>query len=156
MGKLDQIAQDTQILRERLVEKVPGHFGMSHIIAAFLGSLFFGFAFVLKGLLFQVGLLLTESDLILITLATWIILTLEIYFVGYRRVPDKFKRPFGQFWFKRMVSYYGIALFTSFMLLTLYGIPHIAVTQFNLLKLIVAVSFPAAIGAAAADLLSKY
>jgi len=156
MAKIDQIAQDTRVLRERLVEKVPGHFGMKHVIAAFFGALFFGFTFVLKGLLFNIGLTLTGFELVMITLVTWLILTAEIYFVGYTRVPDKYRRKFGQFWAKRILTYYCIAIATSFLLLSLYNITYLAGTSYNVLKLVVAVSFPAAIGAGGADLLGKY
>ncbi len=156
MTKIDQVAKDVKILKERLVEKIPGHFGMGHIIGAFFGALFFGFTFVLKGLLLQVGLLLTNIDMFMITLTTFIILTAEIYFVGYMRVPDKWRRPFGQFWAKRILTYYLIAIFTSFLLLSLYGVTQIAGNPYNILKLLVAVSFPAAMGAAGADLLGKY
>ncbi len=156
MEKIDRISKEIELIKERLVERVPSHFGMRHIMTAFFGALFFGFTFVLKGLLFRVGLSLSNYHLFLITITTWLILTAEIYFVGYTRVPDKFRRPFGQFWAKRIASYYCIALFTSFLLLSVYGMTEIAGTPHNVLKLVVAVSFPAAIGAAVADLLGKY
>lgn len=158
MSKIEQIAKDVQVLRERLVEKIPGHFDMRHVIASFFGALFFGFTFVLKGLLLDVGLALTNFDLAMITIATWLILTAEIYFVGYARVPygQRKQRTFGQFWAKRIFTYYFIALFTSYLLLSLYGLTIFATTTYNILKLVVAVSFPAAIGAAVADLLGKY
>lgn len=156
MNKTDKIAKDVAILRERLVEKIPGHFGAEHVMVAFFGALLFGFTFVLKGLLFNVGLMLNWKHLIYITLATWILLTAEIYFVGYKRVPNKYQRHFGQFWAKRIVTYYFIALVTAALLLWLYQITEIAGTAYNILKLVVAVSFPAAIGAAISDLLGKY
>lgn len=156
MKKIDKIAKDVATLRERLVEKVPGHFGAGHIVVAFFGALLFGFTFVLKGLLFRVGLMLDWPHLIMITLATWLLLTAEIYFVGYKRVPNKYQRHFGQFWAKRIVSYYIIALLTATLLLWLYQITEIAGTAYNIVKLVVAVSFPAAIGAAISDLLGKY
>lgn len=156
MTKLDQIARDTQILRERLVEKEPGHFGMRRIVSAFFGALFFGFTFVLKGLLFEVGLNLSNANLLLLILTAWIILSAEIYFVGYGRVLDKTKRPFGQFWAKRIITYYCIALFTSFLLLSVYGVPEMVQNTWLTFKLVIAVSFPAAVGAALADLLGKY
>ncbi len=156
MAKIDQIARDTQVLRERLVEKVPGHFGMHHIVSAFFGALFFGFTFVLKGLLLDVGLRLSNFHLALITITTWTLLSAEIYFVGYLRVPDKDRRLFGQFWAKRIVAYYLIAMFVSFLLLFVYGITDIVPEPYLVFKLVVAVSFPAAIGAAVADLLGKY
>jgi len=156
MAKIDDIANDVKILRERLVEKVPSHFTMRQIIVAFFGALFFGFTFVLKGLLLDVGLRLDAVQITVITLATWIILTAEIYFVGYHRVPDKNKRHFGQFWAKRFITYYLIAIFVSFLLLSVYGLTAIAGSPENMAKLVIAVSFPAAIGAAASDLLGKY
>lgn len=152
--KIDQIARDTQVLRQRLVEKVPSHFDAAHIITAFFGALFFGFTFVLKGLLVQIGTTLTPPKLIAITLATLIILTAEIYYVGYRRIPNKKHRPFGQFWAKRLITYYGIAIFTSYLLLTLYNVT--ALSPEHTTKLVIAISFPAAIGAALSDLLGKY
>ena len=158
MTKIDRIAEDTKILRERLVEKVPGHFDMKHVIAAFFGALFFGFTFVLKGLLIDVGLLLSTWDLALMTIASWLILTAEIYFVGYARVPlnERKQRPFGQFWAKRITTYYFISLLVAFLLLYLYGIAQLVATPDNMLKLIIAISFPASIGAAVSDLLGKY
>ena len=158
MTKIDKIAEHVKVIRERLVEKVPGHFGMAHVIAAFFGALFFGFSFVLTSLLFQVSLALDSIHLVLLTITTWTILSAEIYFVGYTRVPeaDKHIRHFGQFWAKRIISYYLIGLFVAFLLLSTYGITEFAGTPFNALKLVVSVSFPASIGAAASDLLGKY
>ncbi len=158
MTKIDRIAEDTRVLRERLVEKIPGHFDVKHIIVAFFGALFFGFTFVLKGLLIDVGLLLSTRDLVLMTLASWLILTAEIYYVGYARVPynERKQRPFGQFWAKRIFSYYFISIAVAFILLYLYGIAQLVATPDNLLKLVIAISFPASIGAAVSDLLGKY
>jgi uncharacterized membrane protein len=157
MAKIDQIATDVRIIRERMVEKTPAHFDMRHVITAFFGALFFGFTFVLKGLLFEVGLALTNTELLLMTLATWGILTAEIYFVGYTRVPayEQRIRPFGQFWAKRFFTYYFIALFTSFLLLSLYGVGKF-VQMAGIFKLVIAMSLPTSVGAAVADLLGKY
>ncbi len=158
MSKIDRIEQEVHLIKERLVEKIPGHFDMRHVVAAFFGALFFGFTFVLKGLLIQVGLALNMFDLFLMTIATWIILTAEIYFVGYARIPlnQRKQRAFGQFWAKRIFTYYFISLFVAFLLLYLYGIAEMAGTPDNVLKLVVAISFPAAVGAAVSDLLGKY
>ena len=156
MKKIDQISEDAKVLRERLVEKIPSHFGMKHLVTAFFGALFFGFSFMLNSLLFQIGLSLDNYNLLMITFCTWVILTAEIYFVGYTRVPDPDKRHFGQFWIKRLVAYYCIAIFTSFLLLSVYGITELVAVPYNVLKLVVAVGFPAAVGAAVSDLLGKY
>lgn len=154
--KIENLAQDIRIIRERLVEKIPLHFTLRQVIVAFFGALLFGFTFVLKGLLLEVGLSLDTFQLFFITLTTWIILTAEIYFVGYHRVPDKKERPFGQFWAKRFFTYYLIALFVSILLLSLYGLTEMAGSIENLTKLVIVISFPCAIGAAASDLLEKY
>ena len=153
--KQDRIAEDIRVLRERLVEKVPSHFGMRHILTSFFGALFFAFSMVLSSLLFKVGLALEAYHLGLITITTWLILTAEIYFVGYTRVPDPEKRTFGQFWAKRILTYYLISIFTAFLLLSVYGITEM-VGPYNSMKLVIALGFPAAIGSALADLLGKY
>ena len=153
---IHQIANDTRLLREQLVEKVPGHFDMRHVISAWLGSLFFGFTFVLKGLLLEIGLRLDNIHLALLVIATLTIISAEIYFVGYARVPDKQKRRFFQFWIKRISAYYGIAIFTSFLLLSVYGITTFIPDPKLIFKLVIAISFPAGVGAAAGDLLKRY
>ncbi|MBS3124743.1 DUF2391 family protein [Candidatus Woesearchaeota archaeon] len=156
MAKLDQIAMDTHVLRERLVDKVPSHFDLGHVMSAFFGALFFGFAFVLKGLLFQVGLALTPFNLVMIIISTFAILSAQIYFIGYTRVPNPERRHFGQFWAKRIIAYYAIAIFTAFLLLFVYGIVEMVQSPYLVFKLVIAISFPAAIGAGTAHLLGKY
>ncbi len=158
MASLERIEQEVHLIKERLVEKIPGHFDMRHVVAAFFGALFFGFTFVLKGLLLQVGLSLGMFHIIIISLTTWLILTAEIYFVGYARIPisQRKQRTFGQFWAKRIITYYLIALFVSYMLLFVYGLTNIAQDAYHVFKLTIAISLPAAIGAAISDLLGKY
>ena len=155
-NKINQIAEDTHILRERIVDRVPAHFDIAHVMSAFFGALFFGFTFVLKGLLFQVGLALTPFNLTMIILTTFAILSAQIYFIGYTRVRDKKARPFGQFWAKRIMAYYTIAIFVSFLLLFVYGIIDTIPSPYMVMKLVIALSFPAAIGAGTAHLLGKY
>ncbi|MEM4282133.1 MAG: DUF2391 family protein [Candidatus Woesearchaeota archaeon] len=151
---LKQIASDVRLIREEMVEKVPSHFSPRHITSAFFGALFIGMMFVIKGLLLQVASILTSRHLWIIAAATFIILTGEIYFVGYSRVKDKSKRPFGQFWFKRIVSYSIIAVLVSYFLVYIYGINILAGA--NTYKVIVALLLPCAVGASLADLLKQY
>ena len=156
MQKIDKIAEDTKILRERLVDKIPAHFDAKHIVSAFFGALFFGFTFVLKGLLLEVGFALDTRHIIIIILSTILILTAQIYFIGYTKVHERKNRPFLQFWIKRLTAYYVIAIFTSFFLLTAYGMTTSIQSNYFIFKLVVAISFPAAIGAGTAHLLGKY
>ena len=88
-----------------------------------------------------------------------IILTAEIYFIGYNRVTKKTQRKFGQFWLKRIISFYSVALITSTLLIYLFGLnllPDVANNLNDILKLVVLISMPCAIGAAITDLLKKY
>lgn len=129
---------------------------MRHVISAWFGSLFFGFTFVLKGLLLEIGLRLDAIHIALLIAATLAIISAEIYFVGYARVPDKQRRRLFQFWAKRISAYYAIALFNSFLLLSVYGITTFIPDPALIFKLVIAISFPAGVGAAAGDLLDRY
>ncbi|PIN76036.1 hypothetical protein COV18_01275 [Candidatus Woesearchaeota archaeon CG10_big_fil_rev_8_21_14_0_10_37_12] len=154
MKKGDYLSRDIADIKS-LLKKVPEHFDASHVIAAFFGALFFGFTFVMKGLLFRVGLGLQSWNIFMIVIATVLIVSAEIYFIGYRRVENKHERKFGQFWLKRIVVYYVIALIVASLLLYIYGL-FSGLLPGDAFRLIIAVSFPAAIGAASADLLRKY
>ena len=156
--EMKKIEEKIQELHESLIEKIPSHFSMRHVISAFIGALLFGLTFVMKGLLFQIALALTWKEIILIIISTLLILSGEIYFVGYFRLKPKHrkKRRFGQFWLKRITTYYGIAIAVSLFLIYIYGLEIFVGTTCNIFKLVVAVSLPAAIGASLADLVSKY
>ena len=153
------VEREVHLLKEELVEKIPSHFNAKHIASAFIGSLLMGLTFVLsKQLIFEIAPAFQPIHIISIILVTTIILTAEIYFIGYARVKDKEKRVrrFGQFWIKRFVSYYGIALLTSIGLFYLYGYNQFLVHTSDVAKTVVAVSLPAAVGASLADLLKQY
>jgi len=150
------LEQDIKALRTYLIERVPTHFGARHVMRAFFGALIVGLTFTLKGQLFTVSLAFTSKEIISIILATILVLSAEIYFVGYRRVKQKSKRKFGQFWAKRFFTYYLIAIIVSIGLVDIYGLHHFTQSWTQTMKLVIAVSFPSAIGASAADLLEKY
>ncbi len=153
---IQQIAKDVKHIKAHLIEKVPDHFSKKHLIGAFFGAMLLGLTFMFKGLLYQISLSLTTFRLVLIVVATIIALSAEIYFIGYARVKNKTKRSFGQFWLKRISTYYFIALFVAALLVFIYGIHAFTGTWTNTFKVIISVSFPCAVGAAAADLLEKY
>lgn len=145
-------------LYEKIYEKRPGHWHYRDIINAFVGSLVLGLTFVFKGALIQVSLTLTNSHLFLIVLTTSLLLTFQIYFVGYSRVgtTERRKRRFGQFWAKRFFTLYLIAIIVSFALVYLFNMNALAGTIYNVLKIVIAVSMPCAIGAAVPSLLKQY
>jgi uncharacterized membrane protein len=151
-----KLQKDVEILKRHLIEKVPPHFGARHIFTAFFGAILVGLTFTLKGLLFNVSNALTIKELSLIIFATVVVLTAEITFIGYNRVKKKEERKFFQFWIKRLLTYYGIALIVSVGLVYIYGLYNLALGPHHVLKIVIAVSMPCAIGAAAADLLNRY
>lgn len=157
MAKIDNIAKDVKELKERLFEKEPEHFSVGDLINSFFGALILGLTFTLKGLLIDIGLRLTQTNVIAIIVSTVVILTAEIYFIGYSTVRRKKERPFGQFWLKRILTFYVVAFIVSGLLVYIYGIPNLpGITEANILKIVVAISMPCAIGAAVGDLLKRY
>lgn len=156
MAKIDKVAEDVRAIKNKLLHKEPEHFSKKRIFAAFFGAILVGLTFTLKGLLFQVSQAFTEQEMVLLVLATLIILTAEIYLIGYSRVQNKRRRPFGQFWLKRILTYYAIGMIVSVGLVYIYGLHNFAINPYHAVKMALAVSMPASIGAAAADLLEQY
>jgi len=152
--KIQQIASDVRLIKEEIVEKIPAHFSVKHIVSAFLGALLMGLTFIFKGLLLQVASALSRTHVITIIISTVVLLTAEIYFVGYERVKNKAQRSFLQFWFKRVITYYAIAMLVSFFLVYIYGINTLAGVDTT--RVVVAVTLPCAVGASLADLLKQY
>ena len=150
---IKKIKADVIEIKKALVVKTPTHFSWGHLAAAFVGALILGQTFVLKGLLYKVSYSLTVWHILAIILATLFVLTIEIYYVGYRRVIKKKERPFGQFWLKRITTYMIIAFLISFGLIFLYNMNS---TPIHTLKIAVAMSFPCAVGASLSDLVERY
>lgn len=154
--KENEILEKIDKLEEKLLQKRPSHFRKRDVINSFFGSVLFGLTFMFKGRLFDMSLKLSNFHMGLIMLSTIILLTIEIYYIAYSRVPDKAQRKFGQFWLKRITTIYGIAIITSFFLVYLYGIDLIVGSFADVFKIVISVSFPCAIGAAVPSLLKKY
>jgi uncharacterized membrane protein len=157
MAKLEDIRKDVIAIKNHLIEKEPDKFSIGDLIDSFFGALILGLTFALKGLLIQIGSALTNANVIAIIITTVVILTAEIYFIGYKRVRVKKERPFGQFWLKRILAFYAVAFVVASLLVYIYGIPNLpGVTTDSILRIIVAISMPCAIGAAIGDLLKRY
>lgn len=159
MTKIDEIKKGVDELRDKLLVAEPAHFSKRDLIDAFFGALFLGIPFSIKGLLITVSQALDKNHIIIIILSTLLILTGEIYFIGYSRVTKKSERKFCQFWLKRITAFYFVAIATAAFLVYLFGLnllPEIANNPENIQKLIVLISVPCAIGAAITDLLKKY
>ncbi len=150
------LKRDVSLLRTRMLEKIPGHFSQKDVINAFLGAMFIGLTFILRTDIVDIALRLNSYRIILITFFTFLILTAEIYFIGYSRVPNKKARPFGQFWAKRFVSLYLVTILVSLFLVYIFGINTFVNTAEDVFKIIILVSMPCAVGAAIPSLLTKY
>lgn len=134
----------------------PEYFSAKDIVRSFFGSLFFGFAFIFSKALIDLSITLDKIHVLLILVSTFLILTFEIYFIGYQRVKDTERRPFWEFWLKRFSTFYIITVLVSLYLVYIYNFQIYLATYMEIIKLIVAVSLPCATGAAIADLLKKY
>lgn len=153
--RIEQIASDLRLIKEEVVEKVPSHFSAKHLASAFIGALLIGFSFTLsKGLLIEIASALTLWRIISIVGFTVLIVTSEIYFIGYSKVKNKQFRPFGQFWLKRFIAYYAIAYLVSFFLVYIYGLDIVAGIETT--KVVLLITMPCAVGASLADLLKQY
>ncbi len=145
-----------EIKKILLREAPPELFSFKDVARSFFGALFLGFAMLSK-LLVELAPNLKNNHVLLIIIFTIIILTMEIYFIGYARLTpaEKKTRYFGEFWTKRFVTFYVVAILVSVLLVWIYNINSLLPAADNF-KLIVSLSMPCAIGAATADLLRKY
>ena len=150
------IKKDVEKLKKELIEKAPEHFSKRDLLRSFVGSLFLGFSVLFSSNLINVARNIPERHLYLIVLFTIIVLSSEIYFIGYSRVQDKYERPFGQFWIKRLVAFYFVAICVSFILVYVFGLIFLLQSPGELFGIIIIISAPCAIGASIGDLIKKY
>lgn len=155
--EIDEILNDVESIKEKVVDRRPSYFSNRDIVNAFFGSLIIGITFILKGLFISTADALSFYHVIAIIVSTLLILTIEIYFIGYTRVKDKDKRPFYEFLAKRIFTLYLIACLTSLYLLYLFGANnHISTGMYGMFKMVMLLSMPCAIGAAVPSLLRQY
>ena len=156
--RLNHIEIVVDQVKAKVLEKRPSHFSNRDVINALFGASTIGLTFMFKGLLIEVGVNLSWENIMIIITSTLVFLTMEIYFIGYSRVINKVDRKFGQFYLKRLVTVYGIALSVSFYFLYIFGfmfLPEVD-TFSNFMKLVFVLSMPCSIGAAIPNLLKKY
>ncbi|MBD3310205.1 DUF2391 family protein [Candidatus Woesearchaeota archaeon] len=154
--ELEDIEAEVKSLKVKLLDDEPEHFSKRDILDAFFGALIIGLTFVFKGSLLEIGTLISFRQVLLIILATVVILTAQIYYVGYSKVKNKKKRHFGQFWFKRLLTLYLISLIVSLYLVYIFGISHIIADKASLFRIIIIISMPSALGAAVPSLIRKF
>jgi uncharacterized membrane protein len=152
----EEIKSDVENLKKELIEKTPEHFSKRDLLRSFLGSLFLGFSVLFSSNLLAVSQIIPTRNIYLIIAFTFIILSSEIYYIGYSRIADKSKRPFGQFWIKRLVAFYFVAFAVSFILLYIFGLIYLISTPDHFLRAIIILTTPTAIGASIGDLINRY
>jgi len=152
----DLIKNDVERVKDKLIDHTPEHFSRQDTIRASIGALFLGFSVLFSGNLVNLTMTIPEYHMIFIVIGTIIILTLEIYIIGYSRVTDKVTRRFGQFWFKRLALFYMTGIIISVVLAFTFGLQYVLPDKLHMLNLIIIVSAPCAIGASLGDLLKKY
>ncbi|MGV8151140.1 MAG: DUF2391 family protein [Candidatus Woesearchaeota archaeon] len=150
------IRQDIERIKRELVDKTPEHFGQKDVIRSFMGSLFLAFSVAFSSNVLNAARQIPQQHIILVVVFTIIILTAEIYFIGYQRVDDKEHRKFGQFWIKRLIAFYVVALIVSFILTYIFGLVYLVDSPQHFYNLIILITAPASIGASISDLLKKY
>ncbi len=152
----DIIKYDVEKLKDKFIDHTPEHFSQQDILRAFIGALFLGFSVFFSGNLFKIAFGIPIGHIYLIIIATLVVLTAEIYFIGYSRVVNKKDRGFIQFLIKRLFAFYAIAFLVALSLSFVFGIQYLTSTIEEFMRIVVIVSSPCAIGASITDLLKKY
>lgn len=148
---------DVKLIKHHLFGKLPPeHFGPGDLVKAFIGAIVVGLDFIFKSAVLNAAERLSNLHLVYVVVFTVLMLSAEIYFIGYTRVKDKIHRQFFQFWVKRLVTIYLVAILVSMMLFYMFAFDVAVQTSFGAFKVILTVSLPCAVGAAIADLLKKY
>lgn len=152
----DLIKNDVERIKDKLIDHTPEHFSKQDLVRASIGALFLGFSVLFSSNIINLATKVPIPQLFVIIFGTIIILTLEIYIIGYSRVTDKVTRKFGQFWMKRVGAFYVTAIIIALLLTYTFGIHYLLPEIQHLINFIVILSAPCAIGASLGDLLKKY
>jgi uncharacterized membrane protein len=156
--EIKEIDSEVHRLEKELVERTPTKFGTRDVARSFFGSLLVAFSFVLKGALVRTAVMMGPRNIVAIMIASISIIVIEIYYFGYRKIKNKKERRLGQFILKRLPTFYLISMIVAAGLVFSYGVNNDSIIQSNLdvFKVIIAVSFPASIGAGFSDLMKRY
>ncbi len=169
---LKKVEYELKKIELELLEKHPQHFSTRDVINAFFGAFLMAITFIFKGNFMRMAFSLPWFNILALILFTFLFLAAETYFIGYKKVPNKAKRKPIQFLFKRIITFYGMGIIVSTLLIFMFNIDHIAVSPEllthtfemkgisaspeNVQKLLLVLAFPAAIGAGISDLVKKY
>jgi len=156
--ELVNIDTDVHKIEYNLVERTPSKFSYRDLARSFFGALIVSFGFVLKGALVKTAVNFSIENVIGIIIASLTVLIIEVFYFGYRKIKDKHSRRLGQFILKRVPTFYLVSLLVAGGLVYLYGINNdpLIMASDDIINVIIAISFPASLGAGVADLIKKY
>jgi len=154
--EVDLIKHDVERVKDKLIDHTPEHFSRQDFIRAFIGALFLGFSVLFSGNIMSIATNIPVPHLYIIIFCTIMLLTIEIYIIGYSKIVDRSTRKFGQFWTKRIAAFYFVALVVSAGLSFIFGFQYLLPSGQEFLKLVIILSAPCAVGASLGDLLKKY
>jgi len=156
--EIDEIKEDVEKIEKTLLDRSPRHFSTRDIVNAFFGALIIGLTFILKGAAVSTAINLKTIHIIFIILSTILILSAETYFIAWTKVKNKKQRGLGQFLLKRVTTMFVVAFVVSVYLVYVFGVNNqqfIANNPLNVLKMVILIGMPCAVGAAIPGLLVK-
>lgn len=156
--EIEEIKKDVKKIETVLLDRTPPHFSAKDIVNAFFGALIIGLTFILKGAVVATAINLTPTHIFAILMSTVLTLIAETYFISWTKVKNKKGRGLAQFLLKRVSALFVVAFVVSTYLVYILGVNNlglIANSPINVMKLIVLVSMPCAVGAAIPGLLTK-
>lgn len=155
--RISKIAEDVELLKERLLERRPERFSRMDIARSFFGALFIGATFVFSGRLVDIIKVMEMSRILFLVVATIAILIAEIYFVGWTKIKS-LKEPgrnIFEFTIKRLFVFYAVSVIVAIFYFYILGFNKLLLGTESI-EFIFLVAMPCSIGAAVSDLLRKY
>ena len=138
----------------RIAIRPPNHFSIHDFLNAVFGSFFVAITFLASGNMTAYALRLEILNMVAIVIFTFIVITFEIYILGYRFVRKKAKRPFYEFWGHRFPTMVLSSFVSIYALMYLYGLNEYY-SSLDMLKIAIAIFLPAAAAGAAMESLRK-
>ena len=136
------------------MKREPAFFSIADFGKALLGSFIMGLTFLFKGSMVSFALNMRASNVIMVLFMTFAIVSLEIYILSYKFVSDRKKRPFYEFWAKRFFAITASSFIVIYLTMHVYGLDSF-LTQYQILKVCIAIMMPAACVGAAIEVLKK-
>jgi uncharacterized membrane protein len=138
----------------KLGVRPPHHFSVHDFLNAVFGSFFVALTFLFKGGMTSIALNMPVANMIALVIFTFVIITFEIYMLGYRYVRKRAQRPFRQFWVHRFTTMVLASFGSIYLIMYLYGLDA-NYTHIEMLRIACTIFLPAAAAGAAMELLRK-